>query len=190
MQYRNKTDQIPPYPETLAALFQAHPESAFDYLEFRLVIARMAARQAAERSTEEDRARLTSAYESLRQAHDRYDLDSESQADTKFHLAIYQACHNAVMGFIMSTLITMQSRDVFYDRRRIHQQPGAREAMMDQHRALYLAILNRRPEAAAEAAEIHIRFTNHSLRESIEAERRLQSALRRQRRSLSQEDEE
>ena len=174
-----------PYPESLAALFKAHPDSAFDYLEFRLYIARTAARLAAERATEEDRLQMTQAFQALCQCHESDTADAELQADADFHLSIYRACHNAVMAFVMTTLITMQRRDVFYDRLSTYQQSGAREALMEQHRALYLAIMNRQGNLAAEAAETHIRFASRALRESMETSSRLQVSLRRRKRATS-----
>lgn len=182
------TVETPPYPETLAALFQAHPDSAFDYLEFRLTIARMAARLAAERATEEDRTDMTRAFQALSKAHDAHAGDSENQADAEFHLSIYRASHNAVMSFIMGTLITMQRRNVFYDRLRLYHQPGIREILMRQHQALYDAIMRRNPEAAGEAAEAHIRYANAALRESLESDRRLQVSVRRRRRADNPEN--
>lgn len=173
----------PPYPENLASLFQSHPKSAFDYLEFRLAIASMAARLAAERATEEDRAAITRAFQALRQAHDAEDSLAEIQADADFHLSIYQACHNAVMEFVMITLITMQRRNVFYDRLKLFEQSGARDALMEQHRALYQAIMDRHSDRASQAAEQHIRFASLTLRDSMEAEKRLQSSIRRLRRA-------
>ncbi|HVI50320.1 MAG TPA: FCD domain-containing protein [Candidatus Sulfotelmatobacter sp.] len=183
-----ETADKPPYPETLAALFQAHPESAFDYLEFRLTIARMAARLAAERATEEDRAAMTRAFQALCKAHETHAGDAENQTDAEFHLSIYKACHNAVMAFIMGTLISMQRRNVFYDRKRLYhqegaRQEGAREILMQQHRALYDAIMARDGAAASEAAETHIRYANATLRESVETQRRLQVSIRRRRRA-------
>jgi GntR family transcriptional repressor for pyruvate dehydrogenase complex len=177
----------PPYPDKLAGLFQSHPDSAFDYLEFRLAIARMAARLAAERATEEDRSQITQAFQSLCQVHDEDQGDAELQADADFHQIIYKACHNAVMGFVMSTLITMQRRSVFYDRLKLYEQPSARPALMEQHRALYQAIMDRDGDRAAEAAETHIRFAGHALREAMEADRRLQASIRRRNRALHPE---
>lgn len=174
---------IAPYPDSLAALFKAHPDSAFDYLEFRLYIARTAARLAAERATEEDRLQMTQAFQALVKCHESDTAEAELQADADFHLSIYRACHNAVMAFVMTTLITMQRRDVFYDRLSTCQQPGVRESLMEQHRALYLAIMNRQPDLAAEAAETHIRFASRSLRESMEINHRLQVSLRRRKRA-------
>ena len=117
--------------------------------------------------------------------HERDCIEAELQADADFHLSIYRACHNAVMAFVMTTLITMQRRDVFYDRLSTFEQPSTRKALMEQHRALYLAIMNRQPDLAAEAAETHIRFASRTLRESMETASRLQVSLRRRKRATS-----
>ncbi len=163
----------------LAALLKSHPESAFDYLEFRLIVAGIAARMAAERATDEDRARLTTAYEAVVAADRKADPAVEADADAEFHLAIYAATHNVVMEHIMRSIFGLLRRDAFYDRSRLYRREGVRELLLRQHKAIYDGIMNRNPEAARIAAEKHIQYTREALQESRVADERLAVAMRR-----------
>ncbi len=163
----------------LAWLLRSHPETAFDYLEFRLITSGMAARMAAERATEDDRANLSLAHDTLVAAHGKDDPAEEAEADLAFHLAIYKATHNRVLEHIMRSILTMLRDDVFYNRRHLYRREGVRELLLRQHKAIYDAIMARDPEGARVAAEKHIRFTRDSLREAQVAEKRLLVSTRR-----------
>jgi len=128
------TDAPPASPAPLAALLRSHPEAAFDYLEFRLIVAGMAARMAAERATEDDRAALTRAFQAVAAAHGADDPGDEAEADAEFHLAIYAASHNTVMQHIMRSVFQLLRHDTFYDRRRLYRREGVRELLLRQRR--------------------------------------------------------
>ena len=77
-----------PATDPLARLLQAHPETAYDYLEFRKVMAGSAAALAAERATPEDLARLRACLEAMAKAHALDDPAQEAAADAEFHAAV------------------------------------------------------------------------------------------------------
>src|SRR3954452_25047541 len=79
--------------DPLARLLQCHPETAFDYLEFRRMMAGPAAALAAERATPEDLKRLDGCMRAMEKAYELDDLSQEVAADVAFHLAIYEASH-------------------------------------------------------------------------------------------------
>ncbi len=170
----------PPPPATpLVWLLRSHPEAAEDYLEFRWVVARIAARLAAERATPEDMQRITAAFQRLEQAHDDQRLDEEMAADIAFHRAIYRATHNAVMHHIMERLLGLLGDDVFYDRAAFYRHGETRADLMDQHRALYQALARKDAAGAVTAAESHIRYTGKALRQWRTAQARRSVARRR-----------
>ena len=80
--------------DPLARLLQCHPETAFDYLEFRRMMAGPAAAFAAERATPEDIERLGDCLRAMEETHELDDPSQEAAADASFHLAIYEASHN------------------------------------------------------------------------------------------------
>jgi GntR family transcriptional repressor for pyruvate dehydrogenase complex len=174
-------DALPDFP--LAGLLKSHPETAFDYLEFRLIAAGMSAQMAAERATEKERARITEAFHALTAAQEKNIPGAEYEADREFHLSIYAASHNAVMEHVMRNIFVMLHQDVFYDRGRFQARGGVRELLERQHKAIYDAVMDREPERARHAAENHVLYIRDTLLESRIAEQRAAVAARRMDRS-------
>jgi GntR family transcriptional repressor for pyruvate dehydrogenase complex len=166
--------------DPLARLLQCHPETAFDYLEFRRMMAGPAAAFAAERATSEDIERLGKCLRAMEEAHQLDDPSQEAAADALFHLAIYEASHNQVLIRIMQQFIRMMSEDVFYERTSLYQRRGVRDSFLRQHQAIYHAIAAGNPEAARATADAHLASTMEALREAQRADARLEVALRRQ----------
>jgi GntR family transcriptional repressor for pyruvate dehydrogenase complex len=174
-------------PGPLVRLLRAHPQTAFDYLEFRSVVAVAAARMAAERATDADHERMTKAFKALVEAHDREESDAEAEADVQFHLATYAASHNRVMEHIMASILSMLQHDVFYERKDFYRHQGVRDMLLAQHKAIYDAVLKGDAQAAGLAAERHIAYVREAMQETRMANQRLAVALRRNGRdSLSQ----
>ncbi len=168
-----------PAVDPLARLLQAHPETVFDYFEFRRLMAGNAAALAAERATEQDLARLKACVETLERAHDGDDPEKEALADAEFHLAIYDAAHNEVMAQVMRRVFEMLRGGVFYDRADLYRRKGVRDGFRRQHQAIWHAIAAGNPEAARSMAEAHIWSTEEALREAQHADVRREVALRR-----------
>ncbi|TAN62180.1 MAG: FCD domain-containing protein [Magnetospirillum sp.] len=168
-----------PANDPLARLLQAHPQTAYDYLEFRRLMAGNAAALAAERADEADLARLRACMEAMERAHALDDPAQEATADADFHLAIYQAAHNLVMTQVMRRIFEMLKGGVFYDRADLYRRRGVRDGFLRQHQAIWQAIAAGDPEAARTLAEAHIRSTEEALREAQHADARREVALRR-----------
>lgn len=168
-----------PATDPLSRLLQAHPETVFDYFEFRRVMAGNAAALAAERATDEDLARLKDRIAAVEAAHAIDDPDQEATADAEFHLAIYEAAHNLVMTQVMRRVFDMLKTGVFYDRTDLYRRRGVRDSFLRQHQAIWHAIAAGNPEVARNVAESHIRSTEQALREAQHADARRETALRR-----------
>ena len=168
-----------PATDPLARLLQAHPETAYDYLEFRKVMAGSAAALAAERATPEDLARLRACLEAMEKAHALDDPAQEAAADAEFHLAIYQAAHNLVMSQVMRRIFEMLKGGVFYDRGDLYRRRGVRDGFLRQHQAIWQAIASGNPEVARAMAEAHIASIEEALREAQHSDSRREVALRR-----------
>jgi GntR family transcriptional repressor for pyruvate dehydrogenase complex len=171
----------PPEPasDPLARLLQAHPETAYDYLEFRQVMAGNAAALAAERATDEDLARMRACLDAMEKAHALDDPAQEAAADAEFHLAIYEAAHNLVMVQVMRRIFEMLKGGVFYDRGDLYRRKGVRDGFLRQHQAIWHAIAAGNPDAARSMAEAHIASIEEALREAQHADSRREVALRR-----------
>jgi GntR family transcriptional repressor for pyruvate dehydrogenase complex len=170
---------LAPLMEPLAALLQSHPETSFDYLEFRGTIEGTAAALAAGRATDLDRAAIRAVMERMNTAHFKEDHRDEADADADLHLAIYEAAHNRVMLHTMRAFSTLLRNDVFYNRTQLYTRPGVRETLLDQHRAIAAAVLSGDAETARTAAEGHVDFTVRTLRAIRQDEARLAVSIQR-----------
>lgn len=163
----------------LAYLLQAHMAAAYDYLEFRCVVEGEAARLAAERADATDRSMLTRRFNAIEAMHAKDDPTEEADADAEFHLGVYEAARNLVLLHIMRGFSSMLRNDVFYSRNRLYTRKGVRDLLLQQHRAIYDAIMARDPVAAAAAATAHMRFTRDTLEQINAADERKEASLRR-----------
>ena len=165
--------------ELLARLLASHPETAFDYLEFRGLLGGEAAAYAALRSTPEELALMRACLTAVEKAHGLDDPAQEAQADAQFHLAIYEAAHNEVITHIMRVVFEMLRSDVFYDRSVLYQRRGVRDNFLRQHQAIFAAIEARDADAARTAAKVHLESAAEALRENLLADRRREVSSRR-----------
>ncbi|HVI49709.1 MAG TPA: FCD domain-containing protein [Candidatus Sulfotelmatobacter sp.] len=162
----------------LTEVFRDAPESTFDYLEFRSIIEGSAVYLAALRATDIDRGLIRTAFERIEAAHGEDDPTNEADADAEFHLSLYEASHNLLLLHIMRALSQMLRHDVFYNRAKLFQRKGVRDLLLEQHRAIYLAVMAGDPDAARKAAQQHISFTREALHEITQSDARLESQLR------------
>ncbi len=165
--------------DPLSRLLHAHPETAFDYLEFRRLLAGQAAAFAAERASEEDIERLRQSLHAMEEAHALDDPAQEAQADAQFHLTCYEMSGNTVMIHIMRRLFDMLKSGVFYDRADLYLRRGVRDGFLRQHQAIYAAIAARNPDAARAATDAHLASTAEALREAQRADLRREVSMRR-----------
>ena len=162
----------------LSQVFRDFPESTFDYLEFRSIIEGSAVYLAALRATDIDRDLIRGAFERMEAAHGEDDPTHEADTDADFHLTLYEASHNLLLLHLMRALSQMLRQDVFYNRAKLFQRKGVRDLLLEQHRAIYLAVMDGDPDAARKAAQQHISFTREALHEITQADARLETQLR------------
>lgn len=165
--------------DPLIELMATRPDVVDDYLELRATLERMATRLAATRANEVDRATLARAMERIDAAHGKADPHDEADADVDLHLAIYEASHNVVLLHIMRALSGLLRRGVFHSRERLYARLEVRAVLLDQHRAIFDAVMARDPAGAGSAAEEHMAYTKRVLDEIAAADARLEISLRR-----------
>lgn len=169
----------PTLTDPLVQLFQRHPETVYDLLEFRQALEGIAAFYATRRATAADREILERRFAAMDEAHRRADPVAEAAADAELHLAIAEAAHNVVLLHIMRGLFDLLRRGIVSSRERLYTREGVREVLLRQHRALYEALLAGDAEAARTAAHDHLVFVEGTLREiDRDEERRLRSERR------------
>lgn len=149
-------------------LISMHRKAATDYLEYRREIEAVAAEYAARRATSDDLALLDRIMARMDEAHRTGNFDDEAEIDVEFHHAICECAHNIILLHTLRSCYRLLSEGVFQNRLLVFNVPGAREALLSQHRAIYAAIKTGDPAAARQAAMDHI---THVERTMAEAER-------------------
>ncbi len=171
------------FSDPLLHLLENNPEAQRDLLEFRQTLEASCAYYAALRATEVDRERLTAAFEALQDCYARADEVSrveEGAADARFHLAIAEASHNAVLLHTIRGLFDLLKRNVVTNIGGMYQQrTETRDMLINQHRDLYLAIIEGRAEQAREVSTRHLLYVQEVLEEVRLEVQRMARAERR-----------
>jgi GntR family transcriptional repressor for pyruvate dehydrogenase complex len=166
----------------LIELYARHSGAFLDYLEFRREQEQFASALAAERATKIDKEILSAIISELETAHQVGDFAASEDADIRFHVAIVDASHNTLLVHSMSSIYALTRQNLFYNRAvlRAKDGDGASDLLLQQHRAIYQAIMDGNPELARKAARDHINFVERSYLVDQNRDRREQIAKRRQ----------
>lgn len=172
------------FSDPLLELLGSSEEAQRDLLEFRHTLEGACAYYAAQRATPMDHQRLREAFEALQQCYARppaRDRAEEGLADARFHLAIAEASHNAVLLHTIKGLFDLLKRNVVTNIGGMYAQRGeTRDMLMRQHRELFEAIVEGRAEEAREISNRHIHYVREVLSEVQQEARREARARRRQ----------
>jgi len=155
------------------------PEARIDCLELRAVVEAEAAARAAERASEVDRNAIRARFEAMVEAHEKQDVDKIAKSDADFHFAIYEASHNLMMLHLMRSLESVLRSNVYLNRKNLYEHRTQKDSQLQEHQAIFEAIMARDPERAREAARLHMTTAVQTQREIYEAERRLEASIRR-----------
>ena len=158
------------FSKPITDLISRHARATRDYLEYRRELEGLTAELAAQRATETDKALLSRIIADMRRAHDDLAPEDELAADVEFHNAIGEAAHNIILLHTMRACYRLLSEGIFFNRKAVFSLPNARERLLDQHVAIFDAILSGNAEAAKAAAQAHIDFVMRSVDESARAD--------------------
>jgi len=147
-------------------LIAKHPKATRDYLEYRRDVEGIAAAYAAERATEHDKALLTDIMTRMETAHGHDSYQEEAEIDIEFHHAVCESAHNILLMHALRSCYRLLQNGAFFSRSLVYGLPGAREALLAQHRAVYDAIMAGDAAAAKRAAEAHMEFVETYSREA------------------------
>lgn len=172
--------------DALGDLFQRHPEAAIDFIELRGTLDGISAYYAATRGTDADKAIIAERFRAMEAAHQLDDPSEEAERDADFHIAIVEASHNIVLLHVMRSLMALLRRDVVFNRMLLYAKAGARDLLLDQHRAIFDAVIAGDGERARAAAQAHMQHVLEALRERDRAEVRLDTSERRLARFLAE----
>ena len=171
------------FSDPLLPLLEDNPEAQRDLLEFRHTLEGACAYYAAQRATEPDRQRLTEAFEALQDCYARVGKTSradEGAADARFHLAIAEASHNAVLLHTIRGLFDLLKRNVVTNIGGMYaQRTETRDMLMKQHNELYRAIMAGKADAARDLSDQHIHYVQEVLADVLDENQRVARAERR-----------
>lgn len=153
------------FSEPITDLIRRHARGVADYLEFRREIEGTATALAAQRANAADREILTRLFTAMEDAHSHDDFREEAAIDVEFHNAIGESAHNIILLHTLRACYRLLSDGVFYNRATLYSFPGARDQLLEQHRAIYDAVLAADPDAARLAAQAHIDYVETTMRE-------------------------
>jgi GntR family transcriptional repressor for pyruvate dehydrogenase complex len=168
----------------LLALYGRHGPAFFDYLEYRREQEGFAARLAADRATQADKARIEKTLADMDRAFEAGDSELSREADFQMHTAIVDASQNATLIHMMASIYDLTRQGVFYNRDFLKTIDGTGEQLLQQHHALGRAVIDGDAAAAEQAAKVHMDFVEQSYRLGIERQRR--ESLAEKRRLLAQ----
>ncbi|HCE09651.1 MAG TPA: GntR family transcriptional regulator [Oxalobacteraceae bacterium] len=160
-------------------MLSGHPTLHSDLLEFRQMLESQAAHLAADRATSADIERIDAAYAALDAAFDGDDMTICIDTDVAFHQAIADAAHNVVLGHLTASLMRVIHGHVSRNLEHLRARPKRWEQLQAQHRAIWQAVRDHKPDAAVRAARGHIEFVRKSMVDNAQEEERRHSALRR-----------
>ncbi len=167
------------FAEPIIPLFGKHEKATTDYLEFRQEVEGIAASFAAQRATAADREILGKIFIQMEDAHRAKDAEKESQLDVEFHSAIVDASHNIVLIQTLRSIYALLKAGVFHNRQILYESPGARDRLLDQHRAIFASVVEGNPDAARTAAEFHISYMTVAREKAETAQSRQETSARR-----------
>lgn len=168
-----------PFVDPWQEMLSGHPGLQGDMLEFRHMLESQSAALAAERATDTDIAILDAAYAAMGVAYASNDMLASIETDVAFHQAIADATHNVMIGHLTSSLLRVIHGHVSRNLEHLHALPKAWGTLESQHHAIWQAIRERKPEAAATAARTHIEYVRQSMADNAKADERRHRSMRR-----------
>ena len=160
------------FSKPVTELISRHQRASRDYLEYRRELEGLTAELAARRATETDKALLARIIADMRRAHESGSAEGELAADIEFHNAIGEAAHNVILLHTMRACYRLLSQGIFFNRKAVFALEDAGERLLQQHAAIYEAIVAGDGEGAKRAAQAHIDFVMQAVEDASRADER------------------
>lgn len=154
-----------PRSQTLSELFQFTLSNQSDILEIRAAIELHAVRLACVRATQSDYDAMANAL-----AHIIETIDNPSegwQADFEFHTAIVRASQSPSMMAVYTAISDILEKSHFKRRAQILQVPGIQEYLIEHHRRILHAVIERDAERAVALMSEHFEIGADFLRRAL-----------------------
>lgn len=156
----------------LRDLLVSDPEYRYDVLEARHALEGGTAWHAALRATPADIVHIEACFDDLQRFQDKETAQLAAEADARFHLAIAEASHNAVLIQMMRGLFDLLRSTVTESRQRMYLLPDMQAQLLQQHRAIKDAIVQGDAGGARTAIWQHLQFVHAAMRQLDEDQAR------------------
>ncbi len=165
--------------EPILKILSSSPDAHFDLLEFRRTMEGDCAYHAALRANDVDLVTLSEKYQNLKKANQHKNISAEAEADAAFHLSIAEASHNLIYLHLSKSLFSALRISMHSSIQKMLENNIARIELMNQHSAIYEAIINRQPGTARDAVHAHIRYVENLLQDLTREQYRKERSERR-----------
>lgn len=150
-----------PLRDPLAQTIGNDLDMVLQLLQVRKILESWAAYKAGQMATDEDIDHLEKVYEELKEDFQKDNLGVD--ADSRFHLAVYQAAQNTILSHIVSTLFDYLWQSQKMIRETMFKEDENKQLMLQQHYAILEAIRERDPQKASEAILTHLDFAEKKI---------------------------
>jgi GntR family transcriptional repressor for pyruvate dehydrogenase complex len=137
----------------------------FMLFEFRRVQEMQASKLAAKRASPSELREIATAVETCRHGFVSGNNSEFEQGDDDFHIGVATASHNFFLVSAVREARMLQRQASVIG---VHGVGGHAEAAVSEHEAIYLAIRDGEPEAAAQATSVHLDNTLEDYRREIQ----------------------
>lgn len=146
--------------EPLSIMYRLESSSPSEIWELRKIMEVEAAGLAAERISTEQLMELSKLVHSL---NDSEDEAHGAEIDKQFHYKLAESSGNVLLYNILRTISVLVEKFIKDIRLEILKECGNKELLLNQHRAIYLAIEGHSPEAARKAMGEHLDFASANM---------------------------
>jgi DNA-binding FadR family transcriptional regulator len=151
--------------QALTLCLAPEPNILDDVLQARIAIECQAIRLACERASERDLQALANMPDTLVDSLD--DPEKGGQADYAFHLAIVRASGSSALMKIYEAISPLLMRSHVERRRDTFREPAITSHLVDAHRAVFLSLLRRDPDAAESRLREHFKIGDELRRKNL-----------------------
>ncbi len=113
---------------------------------------------AAERATPDDLETIHAAFEALKACALSPDRSQLADLDAAFHIAIADSTHNIALAHAMHGIHTLIRESMRQSHRLIDYDDAMEQHLLDQHQAIYDAVMAHDAQQARHAAEQHLTY--------------------------------
>ena len=151
--------------QALTLCLAPEPNILDDVLQARIAIECQAIRLACERVSERDLQALAGMLDTL--VDSLHDPEKGGQADYAFHLAIVRASGSSALMKIYEAISPLLMRSHVERRRDTFREPAITSHLVDAHRAVFLSLVQRDPDAAESRLRQHFKIGDELRRKNL-----------------------